>query len=157
MSQTTVNGKEIIQTRQIKSPRHLVFDAFVNPEKIVHWWGPDGFTITTEEINIAVGGRWKFIMHGPDGADYLNLITYSKIDPPSELRFRVTGGEADDPNGFDTILTFEEKDGGTLLTMKSILKDKEAVKYVVENHNALEGGRQTLNKLEAFLATDHGA
>ncbi|EMO29454.1 toxin-antitoxin system, toxin component domain protein [Leptospira interrogans serovar Bataviae str. HAI135] len=49
---------------------------WTEPEHVIHWWGPKGFTNTFETMDVRPGGIWKFIMHGPDGTDYPNLIVF---------------------------------------------------------------------------------
>ena len=69
---------EIVMTRLIKAPRERVFDAWIDPAHIGEWWGPNGFSITTEAMHVELGGVWRFVMHGPDGTDYPNVIIYSE-------------------------------------------------------------------------------
>ncbi len=152
MNTSYVQGREIVQTRLINAKRERVYNAFTDPENIGTWWGPDGFTITTHEMDVRVGGKWRFIMHGPDGTDYNDIIIYTLIDPPKELRFTHgddSGGEMS--NSFETIITFEEQGEKTLLTMRAILASEEVLRKVVEEHNAIEGGKQTINRLEQYL------
>ncbi|HZV64467.1 MAG TPA: SRPBCC domain-containing protein [Telluria sp.] len=52
------------------------------------WWGPTGFTTTTFEHTLKVGGRWGFIMHGPDGTDYSNRIVYTEIVRPQRPAYK---------------------------------------------------------------------
>jgi uncharacterized protein YndB with AHSA1/START domain len=151
-----VNGNEVVHTRFINAPREEVFDAWVNPHKLDKWWGPDGFTITNLEVNMQAAGCWRFIMHGPDGTDYPNRVTYSEIEIPARISFSHdddSDGKSEfskKVSGFETHVTFETKDGGTLVTMRTVMPSAEALQYVIENFNALEGGKQTLGNLEAF-------
>jgi uncharacterized protein YndB with AHSA1/START domain len=62
-----------------------VFRAWTDPAQVSVWWGPRGFTTTSHEIDIRPGGRWRFVMHGPDGTDYDNLITFVEIVAPERL------------------------------------------------------------------------
>ncbi len=71
-------GREIVVTRLINAPRELVFDAWTTPEHVAQWWGPDGFTTTTHEMEVRPGGHWRLIMHGPDGTDYNNHIVFER-------------------------------------------------------------------------------
>ncbi len=50
--------------------------AVSDPKHLAQWWGPDGFTITTSSFDFRAGGVWRFVMHGPDGRDYQNRVTY---------------------------------------------------------------------------------
>jgi uncharacterized protein YndB with AHSA1/START domain len=80
---STTADREIVVTRVFDAPRELVFDAFTDPAHISNWWGPDGFTTTTHEMDVRPGGTWRFVMHGPDGVDYDNIIVYREITSPS--------------------------------------------------------------------------
>lgn len=149
--ESSTADRELVTTRLIRAPRELVFDAFTDPDHIASWWGPRGFTTTILEIDVRVGGCWRFIMHGPDGTDYPNRIDYLEIDRPRLIYYK-HGSDGADDQSFHSRITFEEEDGGTRLTMRAILASREARDYVVENHNAVEGGKQTLDRLEAYLA-----
>ena len=59
--------RTVISSRIIDAPIDAVFDAYANAEKLVRWWGPNGFTLATESIDLKEGGHWKFVFQGPDG------------------------------------------------------------------------------------------
>ncbi len=61
-----------------------VFAAF-DPERLARWWGPAGFTNTFQVCEFKPGGRWSFIMHGPDGANYPNECVFAVIEPPRKV------------------------------------------------------------------------
>ena len=63
------SDRELVFTRVFDAPRELVFSAWTDPTHLAHWWGPDGFTLTIHEMDVTPGGVWRFIMHGPDGAE----------------------------------------------------------------------------------------
>ena len=71
--------RSIIATRVLDAPRELVWTAWTKPEHLAQWWGPDGFSTTTSAYNLRPGGVWRFVMHGPDGRDYQNRITFDEI------------------------------------------------------------------------------
>src|SRR5918998_2156291 len=74
--------REIVISRVIDAPRELVFEAFTAVQHLSQWWGPEGFTTTTRTFEFRVGGVWDFVMHGPDGTDYQEWITWTEIAPP---------------------------------------------------------------------------
>ena len=78
--------RSIIGTRVFDAPRDLVFSAFTDPKHLAQWWGPDGFTTTTSAFEFRPGGVWRFVMHGPDGRDYQNRITFDEIVAPERHR-----------------------------------------------------------------------
>src|SRR5262249_12984936 len=72
----------IIIRRVIDAPRELVFEAFTDPEHLPHFWGPQGFTCPSCEVDLRVGGAFNLQMRGPDGVDYPCSGTYREIVPP---------------------------------------------------------------------------
>ena len=62
-----------------------VFEAFARPELLAQWWGPAGFSSTFEVFEFRTGGRWKFVLHGPNGSHYPNESVFLELDPPSRL------------------------------------------------------------------------
>src|SRR4051794_15707670 len=71
--------RTVISSRIIDAPIDDVFDAYANPTKLVRWWGPNGFTLTTESIDLNEGGHWKFGFQGPDGTTYKNHLIFLRI------------------------------------------------------------------------------
>ena len=98
--------REIVISRVIGAPRELVFEAFTQVRHLSRWWGPEGFTTTTRSFEFRVGGAWDFVMHGPDGTDYQEWITWREIVPPERIAL-LHGESRDDPNAFESVLTFE--------------------------------------------------
>lgn len=149
MNKSSNKDREILMERTFNAPRQLVWKAWSDPEHMKHWWGPDGFTNTIEEMDFRPGGICRFIMHGPDGTDYQNLIRYREVLPPEKLVY-----DHSDPGGeiqFEVYVHFEEVEEGTKLTMRSVFKSKEAMDFVIEKHGALEGAKQHLGRLAAYL------
>ena len=145
--------REIVITRVFDAPRELVFEAFTDPAHLPHWWGPQGFTITTQAAEIRPGGSWRFVMHGPDGTDYDNLIFYREIVRPERMVYDHSGGSVEECGQFVTTVTFEAQAGKTKLTMRALFRSKEERNDVIAKHNAVEGGQQTMDRLGAHLAT----
>lgn len=74
----------IVQRVMAASPRQI-FAAFEQPEMLARWWGPSGFTNTFQQFEFKPGGRWVFVMHGPNGADYHNESVFQKIEPDTQI------------------------------------------------------------------------
>lgn len=72
-------------SREIPASAEQVFAAFSNADRLVRWWGPAGFTNTFERCEFEPGGRWAFIMHGPDGRNYRNEILFAEIDASNRI------------------------------------------------------------------------
>jgi uncharacterized protein YndB with AHSA1/START domain len=144
---------ELVLSRLLNAPRPLVFDAWTTPEHIGKWWGPQGFTTTTYEMAFEVGGRWRFMMHGPDGTDYPNLVVYTEIVRPERICYDHGDdkGVADPAPNFKVRVTFEDRDGKTLLTLRMLVASAEQLE-AMKKFGAVEGGTQTLDRLEHYLA-----
>ncbi|MDB5296917.1 MAG: hypothetical protein JWO31_2900 [Phycisphaerales bacterium] len=154
-SHADVADREIVQFREYDAPRDLVYRAWTDPAHLAKWWGPRGFTTTTFSMDVSPGGVWRFVMHGPDGTDYQNKVTYLEVVPPERLVFNHGGGdEGCESMSHRTTVTFEDAGGGrTRLTMRALFVTAEAKAYVVEKHGAIEGGKQTLARLAEYLPT----
>jgi uncharacterized protein YndB with AHSA1/START domain len=142
--------RQIVIARMIEAPRERVFDAWTSPEQLERWWGPNGFTVTTQEIDVRPGATWRFTMHGPDGVDHPNQLDYEAIEAPETLAYLHTSPGADDP-AFRSTVTFDDVMGMTVLTMRGVFATAEARDRVVERYDAIEGGKQTLDRLAAHV------
>ena len=107
--------REIVITRLIDAPRDLVFEAWTDAKHLAAWWGPTGFTTTTSAFDMRPGGVWRFVMHGPDGRDYQNRITYDEIVRPERIVYSHGGGDDAEPVQFETTVTLEDIGGKTKL------------------------------------------
>lgn len=145
------SDREIVITRVLSAPRELAWEAWTNPKHVSHWWGPRGFTTTTHEIAMKPGGAWRFVMHGPDGTNYDNLIVYSDIVKPERLVYLHGSGQPDDPAQFHVTVTFEAMGEKTKVTLRSIFATPEQRAEVLK-FGAVEGGKQTLERLDEHLA-----
>ena len=150
-SASATADREIVISRTIEGPRSLVFEAYTAVEHLAQWWGPDGFTTTTRSFEFRPGGVWDFLMHGPDGTDYPNWIRWLEIVPPERLVL-LHGERADDPRAFHHTVTFMERGGATEVTMRAVFQTKEQRDEVIERYHAIEGGKQTLGRLAAYVA-----
>src|SRR5258708_38012962 len=84
-AQSATADREIVISRVISAPRELVFEAFTEVPHLSRWWGPEAFTTTTRAFEFRVGGEWDFVMHGPDGTDYQEWISWTEIAPHERL------------------------------------------------------------------------
>jgi uncharacterized protein YndB with AHSA1/START domain len=144
------SDREVVISRTIDAPRELVFEAFTDVRHLSRWWGPDGFTTTTRAFAFREGGAWDFVMHGPDGSDYPSWITWREITPPERIVL-IHGESAQDPDAFESILTFADRDGTTEITMRTVFPTAALRDRAVEEYHAIEGGRQTLDSLAAYV------
>lgn len=74
-------NKAIISISTFAFSRELVYQAWANPSYLQQWWGPEGFTNTIHQHDLQAGGKWSFVMHGPDGRDYPNECIFIEVVP----------------------------------------------------------------------------
>ncbi len=146
-----LKDREMIFSRVLNAPRELVFDAWTKPEHLAEWWGPNGFSLTTNSMEVKPGSKWDFMMHGPDGRNYPNRVVYIEVVKPERLVYKHTGdGDTEDVK-FHVTVSFEELGDKTKLTMRSVFETAEELGKVVKEYGAYEGAKQTLARLEEFL------
>ena len=97
---------EIVSTRIVNATREMVYSAWTKPEHLKNWWGPNGFTNTFNEFDFRVGGKWSFIMHGPDKGNYHNECEFIKIDEPKLIAWKRFSKPI-----FKVVAAFEEVSG----------------------------------------------
>jgi uncharacterized protein YndB with AHSA1/START domain len=145
--------REIVLSRVIAAPRNLVFKAWTDPQHLPQWFGPAGFKVETQEIDIRVGGRWRFVFVGPDGTRYDNRMVFLKIETPHLLEMDHGKDKDDDPDRFRVIVTFDEQSNGkTVITLRQ-LHPTSALRNAKIGFGAVELGHQTLDKLAQHVAT----
>jgi uncharacterized protein YndB with AHSA1/START domain len=142
--------REIVIARVIAAPREVVFEAFTEVRHLSRWWGPEGFTTTTRAFEFRVGGAWDFVMHGPDGTDYQDWISWTEIVPPERIAM-VHGESRDDPNAFESVVTFTPDGASTRIEMRTVFPTRELRDEAVESYHAIEGGQQTLSHLADYV------
>jgi len=142
--------REIVISRVIDAPPELVFEAFTEVRHLSRWWGPEGFTTTTRSFEFRVGGVWDFVLHGPDGTDYSEWITWTEIVAPERIAL-LHGESRDDPNAFESVLAFAPDGAGTRIVMRTVFPTRQLRDEAVERYHAIEGGQQTLSSLAAYV------
>ena len=148
--------REIVLSRVLDAQRELVFKAWSDPKLVVQWFGPEGFTTETLEIDIREGGRWRFVYTGPDGTRWENRMVFLRVDAPRLLEMEHGSDVDDDPARFHTTISFDEQsDGKCVLTMRQLHPTKEQRDATI-GFGAVAIGYTTLDKLESFLAKAAG-
>ena len=138
---------EIVSTRILDFYRELVFKAWSNPEHLQKWWGPAGFTNTFQEFDFQIGGKWRFVMHGPDKGNYKNECEFLKIESPSLIAWK----RHTQPY-FKVLVTFEEiNEFQTKIVFKMLFETPEECnkmkRFVVDKNE------ENFDKLENELAS----
>src|SRR6476620_10259413 len=132
-AQSAPADREFVISRVISAPRELVFEAFTEVRHLSRWWGPDGFSTTTRTFEFRVGGVWDFVLHGPDGTDYQEWISWTDIVPPTRIAL-LHGEHRDDANAFESVLTFTPDGAATRIEMRTVFPTKELRDEAVETY-----------------------
>jgi uncharacterized protein YndB with AHSA1/START domain len=131
--------RSIIGMREFDAPRDLVFSAWTDPRHLAQWWGPNGFTTTTYSFDLRPGGVWRFVMHGPDGRDYQNLITFEEVVRPERIVYRHGGTVDVEPVQFKTTVVFEELGQRTRIVWRGDFPSADERNRLIKEYGAAEG------------------
>ncbi|MQA00794.1 MAG: SRPBCC domain-containing protein [Dehalococcoidia bacterium] len=156
---TQVGERELVVTRTFNAPRALVWKAWTEPERIKQWWGPDGFTTIVPTIDVRPGGVWHYCMQSSEWGDAWGKATYREVVEPERLVYidafsDEAGNTAEGMPVSEVTLTFEEQDGRTLMTSRTLFASAEERQKVIEM-GMEQGLSQTLDHLEEFLAQNN--
>lgn len=150
---TTPSDREIVLERSFDAPRRLVFAAMTDPKHVRNWYGCDAAVLAACEIDLRVGGAYRFTMRAPDGVHHTMQGTYREITPPDRIVFT----EAYVTEGFtseEALVTsvFAEKDGRTTLTV-IVLHVSRANRDAHLNAGMETGAGAAYDRLAEHLAT----
>ena len=146
---TLPSDEQILITRQFDAPRHLVYKAWTTPELVRRWWSGRRGEMTVCEIDLRVGGMWRYVMIAEGGfevafhGEYRELVENERI-VTTEV-FEAMPGE-----GALNTVTFSERDGRTTLELLADMPSKEARDMVIES--GMELGMQEQMELLEQLA-----
>lgn len=145
-----ISSREIQISARLHAPDELVWEMWTNPEHLINWWGPDGFTSTIHHMDLTEGGEWLLTLHGPDGTNYPNRSVYKEIVPFSKMVF-----EHFNPHFITTVL-FTPLGEETQLDWTMLFDSAEMRETIVKAHKADEGQRQNIEKLKHYLLSLQG-
>ncbi len=146
---STPSDREVRLTRVFNAPRELVFDAFSKPELMKRWFGPRGYSLVTCEIDLRVGGGFRFVLRGPDGKDMGMRGVYREIVRP-ERSVHVESFD-DFPGESQVTAVFTEQDGKTTLTA-TVLYPSQEVRDAVLQSGMEHGAAESYDRLAELLA-----
>ena len=127
---TTPTDREIVLTRVFDAPRRMVFDAFTKPELLKRWFGPRGWSLVVCEVDLRVGGGFRFVLRGPDGREMGMRGVYREIVPPERS---VHMESFDDyPGESKVTAVFVEEGGKTTLTATVLYPSQEVRDIVIQ-------------------------
>lgn len=144
----TDDPREVLLQRELAHAPELVWMAMTVPEHQNRWWGPDGFKNINVTMDFRVGGAWTYDMVGPDGTVFPNRVEYKEITPHTKLVW-------DHGDGlrvwFESTIELQATAKGTLITLRHLFPTQAERDEVVQKYGAIEGGKQHLAKLDAYL------
>ena len=150
--------REIVITRVFRAPRELVFKAWTDPKHVAQWWGPKGFTTRVTELDLRLGGKWRYVMIGPDGTEYPAKGVFREIVPLERI---VASDEFDEgfekvmnadlPRGMVTTAVFEDLGTNTKLTLR-IMHESAEDRRKHEEMGVIEGWNSSFDCLDELLA-----
>jgi uncharacterized protein YndB with AHSA1/START domain len=143
--------RTMVLQRVIQAPRSIVWGAWMNPETLPQWWGPEGFSCRTKRIDLRTGGEWVFDMIAPDGTVFPNHHLYNEVRPEERIGYTLHWGE-NGPKHADAWASFEDQDGATKVTLGMVFSTAAEFQDA-KGFGAVELGLQTLSKLERFVTS----
>ena len=136
---------ELAATRLLDAPRERVFRAFSVAEHLAQWWGPNGFTNTFHEFDLRTGATWRYTMHGPNGADFLNESAFVEVLAPQRIVIEHVSAPR-----FQLAITLVPEAGKTRLTWRQ--RFPSAAECDKIRALAVPANEQNLDRLQARLA-----
>ncbi len=153
LSVTTPSDRKIVLTRTFNAPRKLVWEAVTKPEHVRKWYGCSALTVTICEIDLRVGGAYRYTMQTPEGVDHTMTGVYREIVAPERIvhteRYETAGFTS--PDALVT-MTLTEQAGKTRLQSVVLHANKESRDGHL-NAGMENGAREVFDRLEALLAT----
>lgn len=148
---TTPTDREIVLTRDFDAPRRLVFAALTRPELLVRWFGARGWNLIACEVDLRVGGTWRFVSRGPDGTDMGHGGVYREIVPPERLVYTEVFDNQSYPG--ESLIThlFAEQHGRTTLTSTVLYPSRQA-RDIVLRYPMRRGVAESYGRLDEVLA-----
>jgi uncharacterized protein YndB with AHSA1/START domain len=148
---TTRGDREIVMTRVFQAPAALVFDAFSRPELLTRWFGPRGWSLSQCEVDLRVGGAWRFVLRGPDGAEMGMRGTYREIKPPARSVHTELFDDFAEAGEAVVTSSFSE-DGRTTTLTASVEYPSRAVRDAVLASGMEHGAAESYDRLAELLA-----
>ena len=145
--------RELVITRVIDAPRSLVFRAWTQPEHLARWWGPQGFTTIHCEMDVRIGGTYRFGMRSPTGTDYWKRGVFRELVEPERVVFTFAWERADGTLDHEllTTVTFEEQGAGTRLTLH-----QTGFATAERRDDHVQGWTSALERLAEYLSSQGG-
>jgi uncharacterized protein YndB with AHSA1/START domain len=147
MSRANNSNAALSTERVLSANPRKIFAAFEQPDRLALWWGPNGFTNTFKQFEFEPGGRWVFVMHGPNGADYPNENVFREIEPDTKIVL-----EHVEKPWFMLTVTLTARGDQTHLAW---VQEFESPEFAAKMRPLCEpANEQNLDRLQSLLASD---
>jgi uncharacterized protein YndB with AHSA1/START domain len=153
--ETPADEPVIVFRRFVKAPPELVFRAYTEPEFLKHWWGPRFLEMTVCEVDLRVGGTYRFVHRAPDGQEFGFHGEYREIEAPHRLVNTFVFDGAPDHEALDSAV-FEAVGGGTMVSGRSVHDSVEARDMHVAS-GMEQGMNETYERLDEWVAAQQAA
>src|SRR3954469_884613 len=147
---STPTDREVVLTRVFDAPRTLVFEAFTRPELLKRWYGPHGWSLVVCEVDLKVGGGFRFVLRGPDGKNMGMRGVYREIVPPERS---VHMESFDDYPGESQVTTVLVEQGGSTTLTATVLYPSQEIRDAVIKSGMEHGAAESYDKLAECLAS----
>jgi uncharacterized protein YndB with AHSA1/START domain len=143
--------QEVIMTREFNAPRELVFKVMTDPALVSIWWGSNSTTTIVDQMDVRMGGIWRYVSRDDDGNEFVMRGVYHEILAPERMVYTFEWEGMLGHIMLETV-TFEERDGKTLITDAAVFQSLADRDGMVEMGMA-EGAAETWDRLEELLKT----
>jgi uncharacterized protein YndB with AHSA1/START domain len=147
---------QILITREFAAPRRLVWRAYTEPALIKRWWAGDKGTVTSVEVDLRVGGRWRYVMTAAPGFEVAFHGEYRELEAPARMVNTEAFEGVPDPDGNAALntVTLTEKDGRTFLEVLVECNDKAIRDAIIDSgmESGLQASYDALERVAASLA-----
>jgi uncharacterized protein YndB with AHSA1/START domain len=154
---TLPTDEQILITREFDAPRHLVYRAWTMPELVKRWWSGEQGEVKTAEIDLRVGGRWRYVMVARGGmevafhGEYREIVPNERIVTTEVYEMPAADGVPESEAPLN-VVTFTERDGRTTLTLLVQTTNKELRDLILSSGMEV-GMQQQMDRLEALART----
>jgi uncharacterized protein YndB with AHSA1/START domain len=147
---TTPTDREVVMTRVFDAPRQMVFDAFTQPELLMRWFGPRGWSLEVCEVDLRVGGGFRFVLRGPDGRSMGMRGVYREIVSPERSVHMET---FDDFPGESRVTATMVEEGGKTIFTATVLYSSQEIRDAVLKSGMEHGAAESYDRLAEIFAT----
>ncbi len=140
-----ISKRSLSISRTFDASIEMVWQLLTTPEYIKEWWGPNGFTNTIEVMDVTIGGRWEFLMHGPDGTDFENAYIYREIIPLK----RITIDHIKEPK-FSITINLSNEGEKTRIEWINIFETIPSLQEAIRAFNVDQGLVQNIERFKHY-------